>query len=158
PAIQGVAAIKSGLAHTVLTLRIIRQRLSSKDQIAQEGAASGPTFVGGDAQFTAPFGSVSPIQSIASMPAQRHMDLFGTTEEQFGAHVIAQRHHASMNPDAIFRDELTMEQYLASRYISTPVRLLDCDYPVDSASAVIYTTAERARNFKQKPVFVEAAS
>lgn len=158
PAIQAVAAIKSGLAHTVLTLRIIRQRMSSAEQLASEGAEPKPMLVGGDSQFTAPFGSVSPIQSIAAMPSQRHMDLFGTTEEQFGAHVIAQRNFASQNPDAIFRDPLTMEDYLNSRFISTPVRLLDCDYPVDSASAVIYTTAERAKDFKQKPVYVESAS
>ena len=157
PAVQAVAAIKAGFCHTVLTLRIINQRLSSADQIAQAGR-SAPVEVGGDWQFTLPFGSVSPVQSIAALPAQRHMDLFGTTEEQFGAHVIAQRQHASLNPDAIFRDPLTMEDYLSSRYISTPVRILDCDYPVDSASAVIFTTQERAKNWKQKPVYVESAS
>ncbi|MGX7677480.1 thiolase family protein [Jatrophihabitans sp. DSM 45814] len=157
PALQAVAAIKAGFCHTVLTLRIINQRMSSAEQLAHDGGSK-PTYAGGDAQFTAPFGSVSPLQSIAALPAQRHMDIFGTTEEQFGAHVIAQRHHASMNPDAIFRDPLTMEDYLASRYVSTPVHILDCDYPVDSASAVIYTTAERAHDFKQKPVFVDAAS
>jgi acetyl-CoA acetyltransferase len=158
PAIQAVAAIKSGLAHTVLTLRIIRQRLSSAEQLAADSGAAVPTQVGGDAQFTAPFGSVSPVQSIAALPAQRHMDLFGTTEEQFGAHVVAQRGFASLNDDAIFRDPLTIEDYLQSRYISTPVRLLDCDYPVDSASAVIYTTGERAKDFRQKPIYVDSAA
>jgi acetyl-CoA acetyltransferase len=157
PAVQAVAAIGSGFAHTVLTLRIINQRLSSAEEIAQ-GVAAGPTKAVGDWQFTAPFGSVSPIQSIAAMPAQRHMDMFGTTEEQFGAHVVTQRGHAALNEQAIFRDPLTIDDYLASRYISTPVRLLDCDYPVDSASAVIYTSDERARNGRQKPVFVESAS
>jgi acetyl-CoA acetyltransferase len=157
PAVQAVAAIGSGFAHTVLTLRIINQRLSSAEEIAQ-GVAAGPTKAVGDWQFTAPFGSVSPIQSIAAMPAQRHMDMFGTTEEQFGAHVVTQRGHAALNEQAIFRDPLTIDDYLASRYISTPVRLLDCDYPVDSASAVIYTADERARNGRQKPVFVESAS
>jgi acetyl-CoA acetyltransferase len=157
PAVEAVAAIGSGFAHTVLTLRIINQRLSSAEEIAQ-GATAGPTKAVGDWQFTAPFGSVSPIQSIAAMPAQRHMDVFGTTEEQFGAHVVTQRGHAALNEHAIFRDPLTIDDYLASRYISTPVRLLDCDYPVDSASAVIYTSDERARNGRQKPVFVESAS
>jgi acetyl-CoA acetyltransferase len=118
----------------------------------------GPTRVGGDTQFTAPFGSINGAQSIAALPAQRHMELYGTTEEQFGAHVLAQRQHASLNDDAIFRDPLTMEDYLAARYVSKPMRLLDCDYPVDSASAIIYTTEERARDFKKKPVFVEAAA
>ena len=158
PAIQAVAAIKAGFAHTVLTLRIINQRMSSKEEIANQEANPEPTRVPGDFQFTLPYGSVSSIQQIAALSAQRHMDRFGTTEEQFGAHVIAQRHFATMNENALFRDELTMDDYLSSRYISAPIRLLDCDYPVDSASAIIYTTEERAHDFKQKPVFVDSAS
>ncbi|MGW0593740.1 thiolase family protein [Streptosporangium sp. NPDC002607] len=158
PAIQAVAAIKSGLAHTVLTLRIINQSVSTGDRLAKDGASVKPTYAPDDAQFTVPFGSISPIQSIAALPARLHMDTFGTTEEQFGAHVVAQRYHASMNDDAIFRDPLTVEDYLASRYLSTPVRILDCDYPVDSASAVIFTSGERADSWRKKPVFVESAA
>jgi len=156
-ALEAIAAIRAGFAHTVLTLRIINQRLSSRQEIASM-AESGPTEATGEAQFTAPFGSVSPIFSIASLPAQRHMERFGTTEEQFGAHVVAQRYHASMNDDALFRDPLTIDDYLASRYIAKPVRLLDCDYPVDSASAIIFTTGDRARDWRKKPVWVESAA
>jgi acetyl-CoA acetyltransferase len=157
PAIQAATAIRAGMAHTVLTLRIINQRLSSADQL-REAAAGSPIEAGGDAQFTAPFGSVAPVLAIAALPAQRHMDLFGTTEAQFGAHVVAQRYHASMNDDAIFRQPLTINDYLASRYISKPVRILDCDYPVDSASAVIFTAGDRAADARPKPVFVESMS
>lgn len=154
-AISAIAAIQSGQAHTVLTVRVINQRLSS----AQErDSVQGPMLVGGDSQFTMPFGSVTPIQTISALPAQRHMELYGTTEEQFGAHVIAQRAFAALNDDALMRDPLTMEDYLNSRYVSKPVRLLDCDYPVDSASAIIFTTEERAGDFAKKPVFVESAS
>src|SRR5690606_31911801 len=155
PALQAVAAIKAGFCHTVLTLRIINQAVSAKDRMA---GPTEPTPAAGDSQFTAPSGSVSPVQSVAALPARRHMDLFGTTEAQFGAHVVAQRHHASMNDDAIFRDPLTVDDYLAARYISTPVRVLDCDYPVDSASAVIFTSGERARNWQKKPVYVDSAA
>jgi acetyl-CoA acetyltransferase len=155
PAIQGVTAIRAGMAHTVLTLRIINQRLSSTEEL-KSTVGSGPTSAPGDMAFTAPFGSVSPVFSISALPARRHMDLYGTTEEQFGAHVVAQRHFASLNDDAIFRDELTIDDYLASRYIAKPVHILDCDYPVDSASAVIFTTGDRARDMRQKPVFVDS--
>ena len=92
------------------------------------------------------------------MPTQRHMDLYGTTEEQFGAHVLAQRQHASLNDDAIFREPLTMADYLGSRYLAKPVHLLDCDYPVDSGSAVIYTAGDRARDRAKPPVWVESAA
>jgi len=86
------------------------------------------------------------------------MAQYGTTEEQFGHHVIAQREHAAQNEDAFFRDPLTMEEYLASRYVSKPVRLLDCDYPCDSGSAVVFTTEERARDLRKPAVFVESAA
>ena len=72
------------------------------------------------------------------------MDQFGTTEDHFAEHVVTQRYHASMNDDAFFRDPLTKEDYFNSRYVSKPLRLLDCDYPCDSGSAIIYTTEERA--------------
>jgi acetyl-CoA acetyltransferase len=160
PAMQAISAIRSGLAHTVLTLRIINQRLSSAEEMRQQAASTEPLEAPGDSGFVAPYGfSVGGmIPSIAAMPAQRHMDLYGTTEEQFGAHVIAQRSHAALNDDAIFREPLTMEDYLASRYIAKPVHLLDCDYPVDSASAVVFTAADRARDWSKKPVWVESAA
>ena len=103
----------------------------------------------GDRQFLAPFGAGNPTQW-AGLLTQRHMAEFGTTEEQFGHHVIAERYHASLNDDAIFRDPLTMDEYLAARDVSKPLRILDCDYPVDSGAAVIFTTEERARDMKSR--------
>ena len=69
------------------------------------------------------------------MFTNRYMQQYGATEEDFGRHVVTQRYHASMNDDAIFREPLTMEEYLAARYVSKPLRILDCDYPVDSGAA-----------------------
>lgn len=154
PALQAVAAIKAGFCHTCITFRVINQRMSTAD--LESGADE--TLAAGDLQFSMPFGQTLPLQAIAAMPMQRHMSVYGTTEEQFAMHAVNQRHFASLNDDAIFRDPLTVEEFLALPYISTPLRILDCDYPVDSGSAVIYTTEERARNFKQKPVFVESSA
>ena len=61
-----------------------------------------------------------------------------------------------MNDDAIFREEITLDDYLDARYVSKPLRILDCDYPVDSGSAVIFTTEERARDLDQPVVLVES--
>ena len=157
-AVQAIAAIEAGMCHTCITFRVIKQRMSSAQLLTQENTMAPSAGIPWDAQFVRPFGSILPLQSIAALPAQRHMQQYGTTEEQFGAHVIAQRYNASLNEDALMRDPLTMEDYLNSRYVSKPVRLLDCDYPVDSASAIIYTTEERARDWKKKPVFVDAAA
>ena len=63
-----------------------------------------------------------------------------------------------MNEDALFRQPITLEDYLSSRWVSKPVRVLDCDYPCDMSGAVIFTTEERARNWKKKPVFVESTA
>jgi acetyl-CoA acetyltransferase len=160
PALEAISAIRAGLAHTVLTLRIINQRLSTGGEIASAADTAGAMPAPGPAGFTLPygFGVGGMIPSIAAMPAQRHMDVFGTTEEQFGAHVIAQRAHAVLNEEALFRTPLTMDDYLSSRYVCRPIHLLDCDYPVDSASAVIYTAEDRARDWSKPPVWVESAA
>ena len=155
PALQAIAAIRAGFCHTCITLRIINQRLRSSD--LQAGADATPA-ARGDSQFTLPFGQLLPLQAIAAMPMQRHMAVYGTTEEQFAQHAVNQRYHASLNEEAIFREPLTVEDFLARPYITTPLRILDCDYPVDSGSAIIYTTEERARDCRQKAVFVESAA
>jgi acetyl-CoA acetyltransferase len=160
-AAQAIGAIASGYAHTVLALRVIQQQPSAQAMAAGTAPRNNPMVAfqlgaaGGDRQFLAPFGAGSPTQW-AGLLTRRHMEEFGTTEEQFGHHIIAQRYHASLNDDAIFRDPLTMDEYLAARYVSKPLRILDCDYPVDSGAAVIFTTEERARDMKQPLVLVDS--
>jgi acetyl-CoA acetyltransferase len=87
---------------------------------------------------------------------QRYMSEFRATEQDFARHAAVQRDHASRNPEALFREALSADEYSQSRYVSKPVRLLDCDYPVDSASAVIFTTPERARDFRKPAILVDS--
>ena len=158
---NAIAAIRAGYAHTCIAFRVIGQRASTaapRGQGPAGGSMATASRVGGDAQFSAPYGSGAPAVSIAGLQMQRHMARYGTTEEQFGAYVVNQRYHATLNEDAILRDPLTVEDYLNARYISKPARLFDCDYPVDAGSAVIFTSEERAHEWKKKPVFVEAAT
>jgi acetyl-CoA acetyltransferase len=158
---QAIAAIASGFCHTVLALRVIRQQPSGAAMATGTAGRDNPMVAqmlgaaAGDRQFLAPFGAGSPTQW-AGLLTRRHMEEFGTTEEQFGHHIIAQRSHASLNDDAIFRDPMTMDEYLASRYVSKPLRILDCDYPVDSGAAVIFTTEERARDLSKRVVLVDS--
>lgn len=147
-AMHAIAAIASGSADTVLTLRTVHRA----------GATGGGTALAIPAfmQFTLPYGSFTAAHW-AGLYMQRHMALYGTKEEDFGAFAIAQREYATANPtEAFFTDPLTMDDYLGSRYIAKPLHLLDCDYPVDSSSALIFTTEERARDLKQKPVFFDS--
>jgi acetyl-CoA acetyltransferase len=94
--------------------------------------------------------------SLHAFMASRHMHEYGTTFEQLGSVALAQRAWANLNPEAKFYDRtLTMQDYLASRWISHPYRLLDNCVVSDVGCAVIVTTAERARDLKQKPVYVK---
>ena len=151
---------RRGFCHTALALRVIQQQPSSVGAGEGRGrrppddvdAARAPPATGSS---SSPFGAGSPVQW-AGMFTQRYMAQYGATEEDFGRHVVTQRYHASMNDDAIFREPMTIDDYLAARYVSKPLRILDCDYPVDSGSAVIFTTEERARDLDQPVVLVES--
>jgi acetyl-CoA acetyltransferase len=156
PAVHAISCVNAGMANTCVAVRLIRQMPSHTTVVGQR--PSGPRRAGGDEQFTAPFGGGAAAAMIAGFEMQRHMHDFGTTEEQFAINAVTQRHHASLNEDALFREPLRIDDYLASRFVSKPARLLDCDYPVDSASAVIFTTVERADTWQKKPVKVEAAA
>jgi acetyl-CoA acetyltransferase len=155
PAIMAISSVAAGLSHTCVAVRLIRQMPGERDRAGGD-VPKPPAWVGGDDQFSAPYGTGAAAATIAGWEMQRHMHEFGTTEEQFAINAVTQRYHASLNDDAILRAPLTVEDYLASRYISKPVRLFDCDYPIDSASAVIFTTDERARDWRKKPVMVES--
>jgi acetyl-CoA acetyltransferase len=89
-----------------------------------------------------------------AMAARRHMHLYGTTTEQFGAIAVGQRKWAQLSPWAQMRKPMTLEDHHASRFIAEPLRLLDCCLVSNGAVAVIVTSAERARNQKQPPVNV----
>ncbi len=89
-----------------------------------------------------------------AMAAQRHMHLFGTTSEQFGAVAVSQRKWAQMNPWAQMRKPMTLEDHQNSRFIVEPLHLLDCCLVSNGGVAVIITSAERAQKLKQPPVYV----
>jgi acetyl-CoA acetyltransferase len=105
-----------------------------------------------------PYGLTAPPQWYALM-ARRHMHEFGTTPEQLGAIALAMRKHAQLNPKAVMRDRpMTIEEYLASPEIAGPYRLFDCCLETDGAAAVVVTSAERARDLRQRPVFISGVA
>ena len=143
-------AVESGAAETVAVVRAIAQ--GQRGRFGQFRA--GRPF----SNFTTPFGLFGPPQMLA-LTAMRYMKTYGATEEHMFKVVANARGHASRNPRAIFQSKppLTMEEYLASRWISEPFRLFDCTVETDGACAVIITTRERAKALRQKPVQVLAA-
>ena len=89
-----------------------------------------------------------------AMIAQRHMHLYGTTSEQLAEISVAVRHHASMNPEALFRTPITVGDVVNARTISAPLHLLDCCVITDGGGAVVVASPDVARNCKQHPVWV----
>ena len=89
-----------------------------------------------------------------AMVAQRHMHMYGTTSEQLAEIAVACRKHASYNPNAMFRDPITVEDVMTSRMISSPLHLLDCCVISDGGGAVVVASPEVARNAKKPPVWV----
>jgi acetyl-CoA acetyltransferase len=85
---------------------------------------------------------------------RRHMEQYGTTARQLGAVATAFRRHASLNPDAVMRTPVTLEEYLAARFVCEPLRLLDYCLINDGGVAMILTTAERARALRKPPVYI----
>lgn len=90
----------------------------------------------------------------SAIAASRHMALYGTTSRHLGNVAVACRKHASMNPNAVMRERFTIEDHQASRMVVEPFHLLDCCLISDGGVCIILTSAERARDLKQKPVLI----
>src|SRR6185503_17312744 len=102
--------------------------------------------------YEAPFGPT--IVGSYALVAQRHMHEYGTTSEQLAAIAVAMREHAGRNPNAKYREPITVEDVLASRTISSPLHLLDCCMISDGGGALVLTSLDRARDLKKKPVVI----
>jgi acetyl-CoA acetyltransferase len=155
--IKACLAVGAGLANHVLCFRSVFEGTAQGSGGRQGiGAGGGPGFrASGPLEWTLPFSAPSAAVWIA-MFAQRHFHLYGTTREQLAQIALTARRNAALNPNAIYTDPLTMEDYFAARMISSPFCLYDCDVPCDGATAFVVSRRERARDLKKPPVGVEA--
>jgi acetyl-CoA acetyltransferase len=155
--IHAAMAVRAGLCRHVLVFRTITE--SSARQTDRTASSLANKTSGRDSsyfwQWYTPFNVRSAINLIA-MYAQRHFHEYGTTSEQLGWIPVALRANAARNPKAIYRKPITIEDYLASRYISTPLRMLDCDVHCDASTAVIVSRADVARDGRNPPIRIEA--
>jgi acetyl-CoA acetyltransferase len=102
------------------------------------------------------YGAYSAANWLA-MHAQRHMYLYGTTKEQLGALAVNSRRNAAFNARAVYREPMTMDDYLEARPVSDPFGLLDCDVPIDGSIAIVVSSSDHASDCPNPPVRVEAA-
>lgn len=148
PSIQLAAmAIATGMCSTVALV------------YGNNGKTSGATYGGkgegyGSAQaVTRAYGLFSPGAFYALM-CQRYRHEFGLTEEQLATVAITFRENASLNENAVMREPITLDDYLASRYITEPLHLFDYCLINDGGVAMIMTSAEQARDFPKPPVYL----
>src|ERR1700761_1860309 len=144
---HAAAAIESGLAKTIL----ITHGESGKSRIGNPPRSVHAQSLNG--QFEQPFGPMGP-PSMFTIPVLRYMKTYGVTEEQIAQVCVVQREWAGKNPRATFRNPITTADVLNSRMIAYPFRLLMCCLVTDGGGALILTSAERAKDFPQKPVYV----
>ena len=148
--IAAMLAVAGGLARHVLCFRTLWE--ATFNELMKQGKI--PPTMRTDSWFF-PFGAVSAAHTLAQN-AQRHFHRYGTTRETLGWIALNQRANAALNPTAIYREPLTMEDYLQARMITTPFGLYDCDVPCDGAVAVIVSHVDAARDLAKPPVLVEA--
>jgi acetyl-CoA acetyltransferase len=104
-----------------------------------------------------PFNGLSPIH-IHAMITRLRMERYGLTREQLGWWAVNCRRNAMLSPSAVYRDPLSLADYLESRMIADPLCLYDCDAPIDSSVAVVVSRADAARDLRNPPLVIEAMS
>jgi acetyl-CoA acetyltransferase len=146
---QAAMAVASGVADTVVCYRA----LNSRSEFRMGGSGFGAVFRTQETQYKEPYGYFSAPHEFA-MFARTHMNKYGTTHEQFGTVAITERENAILNDRATMRKPLSMDDYLASRWVAEPFRLLDCCLESDGACAFVLTRSEVARNLASYPVLI----
>jgi len=157
--IDANAAVRTGMARHVLCYRTVTEATAQggggRAGIGTGGGGGGIPKMSGSLQWSIPFRAYSAACWLA-MNAQRHFYEFGTTREQLGMIPVTQRANAARNPNAIFRDPMSLDDYLGARMITTPFGLYDCDVPVDGSTAVIVSIEEYAKDAPHTPATIEA--
>ena len=144
---HAVAAIEAGYADTVL----VTHGESGRSGVGRGGGGGGRASL--PAQFEMPYGPMGPT-TMFTIGVLRYMKQYGMTHEQLAMVAVAQREWAGMNPRASYRDPITVQDVLDSRLIAYPFHLLECCLVTDGGGALILVSAERAKDFPNKPVYV----
>lgn len=146
-------AVKSGLANYVACLASISFSGFRKPMMGGASDSEGAREGGGGHGEDPVYGMTSPGAGSALI-AQKYFAKYGATSRQLGAVAVAFRKHAALNPAAMMRTPISVEDHQNSRFVCEPLRLLDYCQINDGAACVIVTTSERARDLKKSPVFI----
>ena len=155
---QAALAIDSGVCEVVVIYRAFNERSGLRFGLGTGGRPVAPNTESTKLAFTNPFGLLTPAQQVA-MFAKRYMHFSGATSEDFGRVSVADRKHAANNPKAWFYGQpITLADHQASRWITEPLRLLDCCQESDGAQALVVTSRERARSLRHPAAVIAGAA
>jgi len=146
---HATAAILAGHAETVV---IVYGSTTRSDLKAGRRSANLSFGARGPVQFDVPFGHT--VISKYAMATRRHMIEFGTTLEQLAEVAVSTRYNAGFNPDAYYRDPMTIDDVLSAKMVADPLSKLQCCIRSDGGGAVVLTTEERARDLPKAPIWV----
>jgi acetyl-CoA acetyltransferase len=145
--LHAASAIEAGLCEVALITYGSTQRSGGGRLVS--GSEPNP--------YEAPYGPRYPV-SMYALAASRHMYEYGTTREHLAEVAVAAREWAKLNPKAFVREDLTIEDVLSSRTVSSPLSVRDCCLVTDGGGAAIVTSAERARELRNPPVYLLGAA
>jgi acetyl-CoA acetyltransferase len=147
-------AVAAGLCRHVLCFRTVWQ--ASHEAMVRSGqwkaSMDRATHM---MEWRAPYGAMSAANWIG-MTASHYMHRYGATRDMLGWVAVNNRTNAVTNPEAVYREPMTMDDYYAARMVTTPFGLYDCDVPIDGAVAVVVSAIETAQDRPKPPVLVEA--
>lgn len=146
---HAAAAINEGLCSTVL----ITHGESGRSGVGRGGFRGGGGGASLSAQFEGPYGGMGPT-TMFTIPFLRYMKETGTTLEQLAMVAVIQREWAALNPRASQRDPVTVDDVMSDRMIAWPFTKAECCLVTDGGGALILTSAERAKDFPTKPVYI----
>lgn len=143
-------AVSMGLARHVVCVFADAPLRGGRRGSEAFGTVKSTTGIGGLRYSSGLFGA----PALYGLAVRRHMALYGTTVEELGAVAVTTRRWAMLNPRAVYRTPLSLDDYLASRLVADPIRLYDCATPVDGGIAVVVSTADALADLAQPPVHV----
>ncbi len=150
---HAVGLIEAGYCKVMVIFRSMNGRSGRRMGGQVPGGPVPAATADGDNQFFMHWGWTTPAQRFG-MSAMRYLCDTGCTTRAFAEVAVAHRLHASLNPKALMRSPITIEDHQRSRWVVKPFRLLDCCQETDVSAAIIVTSRERAYDLRQPPVFI----
>ena len=151
---NAIGAIAAGLARHVVVYRTMYEATARLTSFANALNKPGERVYG-------PFNWYAPYHTYAASLQQalffnQYVHKSGIKPEQVAQIALNGRRNAVINPAAVMRKPMTMDDYLSSRIIATPLRLFDCDVPIDGSTAIILSHRDAARDGPNPLTWIEA--